>query len=82
MANEAKASFLEDAQEHFGKLRQLEASQSLFEVSDTGVLIYTRYSRQHSGGKTFYGLRKDDLRLLEGRKAGIAFYGTTKRNCY
>lgn len=58
---------------HFGKLRKLEASQSLFEVSDTGVLIYTRYSRQHSGGKTFYGLRKDDLRLLEGRKAVIAF---------
>ena len=35
--------------------------------------IYIRYSKVHSGGRTFFGLRKVDLRQLEGRNGFLCF---------
>ncbi len=47
-------------------------SQSLFEWSND-CRLYVRYSKVHERGRTFYGLRKTDLRELEGYKSVIAF---------
>src|SRR5207247_6357516 len=35
--------------------------------------IYIRYSKVHSRNQTFFGLRRTDLRWLEGQKAMICF---------
>ncbi len=52
MPNQAKTAFLTELVERYGSLRKLERSNP--------------YSRVHGGGKTFYGLREDDLQRLEG----------------
>jgi hypothetical protein len=47
---------------------------SLFDIGDGGATIYVRYSKLHAGGRrTFYGLRRDDLRRLEGRNSYVVF---------
>jgi hypothetical protein len=73
MANETKASFLEELTERCGSLRKLERSRSLYEVGDGAVLIYVRYSKVHGADRTFYGLREEDLQRLEGRPSLICF---------
>lgn len=68
-----KAKFVDGVQQRFGRLRKLEHSQSLYEVGDGVARIYVRYSRVHGKYKTFYGLRQDDLRQLEGHNSVICF---------
>lgn len=65
MANAHKAKLLLNLQ-RFGKLAPIPSSQSLFTVGDNIARIYIRYSKIHSGGRTFFGLRDRDLRLLDG----------------
>src|SRR5690606_27956884 len=48
-------------------------SQSLFEIGDGLSRIYIRYSKIHSRNQAFYGLRKDDLKQLEGFNSFICF---------
>jgi hypothetical protein len=71
--NELKAIFLNELRDRFGQLRKLPGSQSLFEVGDGRARIYVRYSRVHPGNRTFFGLREEDLRALEGRASIICF---------
>ena len=52
--------------------KRLGRSRSLFEIGDGQAFVYVRYSRVHPKGATFYGLREEDLRELEGRTAFIA----------
>ncbi|MGA9564098.1 MAG: hypothetical protein WBS19_01115 [Candidatus Korobacteraceae bacterium] len=44
----------------------------MFELS-ASVRIYFRYSKIHPGGRTFFGLRRADLRQLEGFRSFICF---------
>jgi hypothetical protein len=73
MPNDVKAQFLDETAKRFGALTRLSGSQSLFEVGAGRIRLYVRYSKLHPNGRTFYGLRADDLRQLEGHPALIAF---------
>jgi hypothetical protein len=64
---------LETLRQRFGALHKLEGSESLYSVGADAARIYIRYSKVHHGGRTFFGLRKVDLRCLEGRNAFLCF---------
>lgn len=73
MANARKETFLEELRARGGAPRKLNKSQSLYEVGNGSCLVYIRYSRVHERDSTFYGLRSEDLMLLEGRPSLICF---------
>lgn len=73
MPNPTKQEFLEELNTRFGRVKKLDRTQSLYEIGDTGVRIYVRYSRLHSNKETFYGLRQQDLQAIEGHPAYICF---------
>jgi hypothetical protein len=74
MTTSTKSQFLEGLSRRFAKLEKLDRSLSLFEIGDGVATIYVRYSKLHAGGRrTFYGLRRDDLRRLEGRNSYVVF---------
>jgi len=73
MANKIKNDFLNKLTERYGELRKIEKSQSLFKVTDSDINIYIRYSKVHTGNRMFYGLREEDLLLLEGNPSVICF---------
>jgi hypothetical protein len=68
-----KAGVLTELERRFGKAHRMEKSQSLFHFAAADVLVYFRYSKVHNRNTLFYGLRSDDLRQLEGRRAVICF---------
>ncbi len=67
-----REAFLRELSERAGQLKRLGNSRSLFELGDGQTLVYVRYSRVYEKGNTFYGLREQDLRELDGRTAFIA----------
>ena len=73
MPNQFKIEFLKQLEKRFGKPKRLPNSQSLLEIGDGLARIYVRYSKVHEGKRTFYGLRKDDLRQLEGFNSILCF---------
>lgn len=73
MNRPVKELFFKELNRRFPSLRRLNASQSLFEIPESGGRIYIRYSKLHDGVRTFYGLREIDLRSLEGHPALICF---------
>lgn len=68
-----KDKFLEELRSKFGRPRKLSDSSSLFDLGGGIARIYIRYSKLHPGNKTFYGLRKEDLKSLEGRNSFFCF---------
>lgn len=68
-----REAFLRELSERVGEPKRLGRSRSLFELGDGQAYVYLRYSRVHSKGQTFYGLRDEDLRELAGRTAFVAF---------
>ena len=73
MANVTKAAFIEELKQWYGNIHKLPHSLSLYDLGEGAGRIYVRYSRVHSSGRTFYGLRKKDLQQLEGRASAICF---------
>jgi hypothetical protein len=73
MANEIKASFLTELTNRYGSIRRLENSLSLYELGDGAARLYIRYSKVHGKQQTFYGLREEDLREMEGYPSIICF---------
>ena len=73
MANEVRATFLKELSNRFGRLQRLGKSRSLYELGEGAARIYIRYSKVHSKGQTFYGLRKEDLQQLEGHQSIMCF---------
>lgn len=73
MSNGLRDSFLAELGRKFGPISKLEGSQSLYEIGENRARVYIRYSRLHEGRRTFYGLRREDLRALEGRLSFICF---------
>ena len=74
MSNVHKAAILKSVRERVGELHKLAGSNSLFAVGDNLARVYLRYSKVHSGGRTFFGLRDVDLRKLAGHNSYICFY--------
>jgi hypothetical protein len=79
MPSEAKREFLRNLGQRSPRLRKLEGSQSLYEVGDGGARLYIRYSKVHPDGRTFYGLRQEDLRALAGHRSLICFLWDSQR---
>jgi len=73
MANIQKGPFLEELRVRYGGLKKLQATQSMYDIGDGRCRVYIRYSKKHGGNSTFFGLRKKDLRLLEGKSSIICF---------
>ncbi|MBM3150915.1 MAG: hypothetical protein FJZ96_01710 [Chloroflexi bacterium] len=73
MANIAKASFLQTLRHKAGEYEKFGDSLSLFKIKGTDIRIYIRYSRTHDRQRTWYGLRKSDLDLLQGYPSVICF---------
>lgn len=74
MANLIKKALLDRLANQFGDLHKLSGSQSLFTVGNDAARIYLRYSKVHSCGRSFFGLRQTDLRELEGRNSFLCFF--------
>ncbi|TAK00996.1 hypothetical protein EPO44_09305 [bacterium] len=72
MASPIRAEFLSSLEREFGRLQRIGTSNSLFTVRDKARL-YVRYSKVHRRGSTFFGLRQEDIALLEGFPSFIAF---------
>jgi len=68
-----KVGILETLRGRFGELHKIKGSESLFTIGEDAARIYIRYSKVHSGGRTFFGLRRVDLRLLEGHNGFLCF---------
>lgn len=54
MPNPVKASFLTELGERYGPFRKLGNSQSLYELHDSRVRLYLRYSKIHGRNQAFY----------------------------
>lgn len=74
MSNVHKAAILKSVGERVGELHKLARINSLFAVGDNLARVYLRYSKVHSGGRTFFGLRDIDLRELAGHNSYFCFY--------
>lgn len=73
MPNTTKIDFLKNLKDRYGILKKLTNSLSLFEISDGLCRVYIRYSKIHSRNQSFYGLRKEDLKQLDGFNSIICF---------
>jgi len=73
MPNVFKYNFLKETERRFGNLKKLPQSLSLFDLPNEIARIYIRYSKVHGGNKSFYGLRDEDLKQLEGFNSFICF---------
>ena len=78
MPNQVKINFLSELKNKFGQLSKLPNSLSLFEVGGGLCRIYIRYSKVHSRNQSFYGIRKEDLRQLDGFNSVICFLWDTQ----
>lgn len=79
MANITKEAFLKDLGRRYGNVRKLKHSLSLYDIGKGAGRIYIRYSKLHSRGQTFFGLRQNDLKILEGQPALICFLWPNQR---
>ena len=73
MPNNTKVTFLKELRHRFGNLQKFTGSLSLYRIEGNNVRLYIRYSRTHSGGRTWYGLREKDLQQLEGHPSILCF---------
>jgi hypothetical protein len=73
MVSDVKSSFLGELTNRLGKLQRINNSLSLFKTVEGDIRIYIRYSKIHSGERTWYGLRDIDLHELEGHNSLIGF---------
>lgn len=70
---------MNEAERRFGKLKKLPKSLSLFDLPNDTARIYIRYSKVHGRKQSFYGLRYEDLKQLEGLNSFICFIWDTQR---
>lgn len=80
MPKPAKEQFLHELTRRYPSIKQSEHSRSLFEIRELGVRIYTRYSKVHPKGRTFFGLRRVDLDWLQGFHSLICFIWDHQEN--
>ena len=73
MSGNVKTAFVADMETRYGPISKLPHTQSLYELGKGRCRVYIRYSKMHPRSQTFFGLRREDLRLLEGHKSFISF---------
>jgi hypothetical protein len=77
MPNQQKIAFLTKLEERYGNLKKLPNSLSLFEIGNGLCRVYIRYSKVHAKNQSFYGIRKEDLKQLDGFNSVICFLWDT-----
>lgn len=78
MASTIKREFFSSLERELGQLQKLGTSTSLFSIRNK-ARVYVRYSKVHQRGSTFFGLRQEDIALLEGFPSFIAFLWNGQR---
>ena len=73
MSSKVRTAFVAEMGRCYGPVRKLPLTQSLFELGNGKCRVYIRYSKLHPRSQTFFGLRQEDLRQLEGHAAFISF---------
>jgi hypothetical protein len=77
MANEIKDKVIKQIENKLGSLKRVGKTQSLFFVPVIDVYIYFRFSaiqkKDTNKPYCFYGLRKEDIALMQGKKSFICF---------
>jgi hypothetical protein len=73
VSSNLRAAFVAEMGRRYGTVRRLPLTQSLFELGNGKSRVYVRYSKLHPRSQTFYGLRQEDLRQLEGHASFISF---------
>jgi hypothetical protein len=73
MAKGPKDEVLRTVRQMFGQVSKISNGNSLFSVANGAARIYFRYSKVHKNGRTFFGVRKFDIRSLEGHNSYICF---------
>jgi hypothetical protein len=76
MPNDSVQNVIDKIVPYFGKMKKIGDGNSLYEISSNGVIIYFRYSKLTQKNKVqsgFYGLRKEDIKLLYGKNSYICF---------
>ncbi len=73
MPRDIKIAFLEDLRKRYPSAKKPQGSQSLYEIGNGVARIYIRYSKVHSRNQAFFGLRKEDLKKLEGHPSILCF---------
>lgn len=79
MSNNTKQSFLLELKKRYGNIHKLDSSLSLYDLGNGAGRIYIRYSKTHSRGQTFYGIRQKDLQKLEGHPSVLCFLWPEQR---
>src|SRR3989338_1118399 len=77
MPNLIVQNIISQIQDKCGKIDRVGGGYSLYKVISNDVLIYFRYSKISKASKNvtkaFYGLRKEDISILQGKKSFICF---------
>ena len=77
MNNAFRNKLISKLEEKYGKVQNAGNGHTLFYISSANFYVYFRYSKlsntAKSAQKTFYGLRKEDLDLMQGKKSYICF---------
>ena len=77
MASANKQRILDEFQARFGHFTRIGRGQSLISIGQDAARVYLRYSKVHDRGRTFYGLRETDLRVLDGHNSYVCFLNDT-----
>jgi len=77
MANKYREKVLKELQEKYGTVKNIGNGYSLYYIPSADFIIYFRYSKisktSKTSEKTFYGLRKEDIALMQGKISYICF---------
>jgi len=77
MSNEYRERVIKKLREKYGVLKNIGDGYSLYYISSADFMVYFRYSKiskvNKNIEKTFYGLRKEDISLMRGKKSYICF---------
>jgi len=77
MSKEFRNSLINRLKEKYGMVQNAGNGHTLFYVPSADFYVYFRYSKLFGSGKsvqkTFYGLRKADLDLMQGKKSFVCF---------
>ena len=75
MAGQHYKTLLYELTKRYGEMRRVGVSRTLYHVPSIDTLFYFRYSKIHAPNTNrawaFYGLRKEDVAMLHGKKSYI-----------